>query len=184
MTKYDDLTYIDKNNLDDECCILPALFDYWSERECEFREEVDIAKDKLEVVKAQVDLYYRSMSLKDIEEKRGQSITSKTESAIKSLIVDDDRVKAAHDHYHEVRKKHRVFTRLLKRIEVKKWGLDNLVKLHGQGYFSEIKGGVKERSIIAMKKRLADEIKRDSEKNESKWSKKVKRIRKRKEKRS
>lgn len=170
---------IDKNNLDEECLVVPAQFDYWATKEVEAANERDILKDQADILKADLDdakakaeLEIRGLSpgeINKIFELNLDVSGSLTVGTINSIILRHPDVIVARQIYRDKCNEFRlkasdaaVFRVGCKSIEKKMIMLDNLAKLHGQGYFSKIEGRkFKGQTLEALRKRVAETIRKD-----------------------
>lgn len=146
---------IDKNDLDRECVETPQDFDSWSRSEIKEQKKKDNLKKKFESVKAEVELELRGMDVKKINAKYKLKLEKKTEAAIQALILLTDEYEEALDNLNSALYEYRMAGVARKSFEMKKSSLDNLVKLHGQGYFAKVEGrDYKKRKVREQKKRL------------------------------
>lgn len=131
---------IDKNNLDDECVKSASLFGEWATAEELANERVDDAKAYLELVKAEVELGVRGMGVADINTKYGLKLSGLTEGTVKSIIVVDPGVLEAQQLYYSAKAEAAKLKVATASFAKRHDSLSNLVKLHGQGFFSQVEG--------------------------------------------
>jgi hypothetical protein len=136
--KYD--AGIDKHNLDNEAVAVPALFDMFSSKEAEASELWDALKDKMKVLQADVSLKIRGMKLEDINSMFNLELPKVTEEVFKQLVFIHPEVIKLYNEIAEARYQAKMYASARKSIEEKAARLDNLAKLHGQGYFMKIEG--------------------------------------------
>lgn len=129
---------IDIHNLDSECVEYPGLIDIWGGIVAKAEFQNDAAKANLKVAESEIDLSLRKMSTEEIKKVFGLSSTS--EQTYKSLVAVSQKVKDATSASIEAKHRLNVARAAYESVEKKGARLDNLVKLHGQGYFSSIQG--------------------------------------------
>jgi len=142
---------IDRNALEEECTKAPAFFDYWQNRESDY-------KDQKENYEADFSKRLRQMS--DDEIKVTHGISSKlTEGAISAIIK-------SNGEYQRLKSMHFQAESNRKSCEKKITMLDVLAKLHGQGYFAKIEGKKDTVSLLAshVKKQIQKQIEKQSRK--------------------
>jgi len=167
---------IDKNSLDDECVESPALFDKWSRLEIVANEERDDAKSRLDVVRAKVELELRGMSMEHINQLaekwtgKPHKLKSLSEGTIRALVCVSPEVQKAQKEYEAVASRASSYTVARKSFERRHSSLDNLVRLHGQGYFAAVEGRETKR-IVAKKirEKLAAQIERSFPERSKSW---------------
>lgn len=139
-----DILSIDETRLDEAWVHQPKLYFKYADQLAEARNRVDelkreeeLSKAELEEAKAQLDSAIRS------EPERFGMSGKVTEGAIKSVMLLQPEYKDANDAYNEVQKKSmeaknevRLLEALVSSLDQKKVALENLVRLHGQSYFS------------------------------------------------
>ena len=128
---------IDKGKLDDECVRFAGVFDVWARVLAEAERGMDVTKDTLKVVEAQVELEFRKLGSDGLVKEYGVKLT---EQAVVVLVIDDHRVRKAKVAYLNAKYAYDVAKQAVRSFDKKSDRLDNLVKLHGQGYFAEIQG--------------------------------------------
>jgi hypothetical protein len=136
--KYD--VSIDKNNLDEESIHLPALFDMFSTKESEASEELDLQRDRLKVIEADVALDIRGWPIQEINIFFDLDLPKLTEEVYKQLVqIHPDTIRVKNK-IAEARYELKIYSAARKSIEAKAAALDRLAKLHGQGYFMKVEG--------------------------------------------
>src|SRR4030042_5591378 len=78
---------IDLNNLDEESIRYPALFDLFQREEAKWSAKWDDLKDKLSVLKADVNLLVRGWDVKEMNSFFGIKIDKATEDVYKQLSL-------------------------------------------------------------------------------------------------
>lgn len=131
---------IDKNNLDEEAITIPSIFDAFAIKEAEASERWDALKDKLKVVQADVSLKIRGMSIEQINFDFNLQLIKLTEEVFKQLVYIHPEVIEVYNKIAEARYETRMYSAAKQSIQEKAARLDNLTKLHGQGYFMKIEG--------------------------------------------
>jgi hypothetical protein len=119
---------IDPGNLDLECLEHAGRFQRYSQEAAEAKMAMEKGKRELEVTTALVELDVRKQAIaKDLKQ---------TESTIKALCTVDPRMTLAHEKFHDLRKNYEILSTAVAAFEHRKTNISDLVKLHGQGYFS------------------------------------------------
>lgn len=154
---------IDMFKLDDECAEVPALIDYWIRLEKIAASRVDELETELAALKSLVELEIKGMDIDEINRKyhlelsEGDRITDKMATNIRRQ---DSRVKEIISTLNAAKFDYKISYAARTTMVTKKEMLDNLVKLHGQGYFSKIEGkDYHERKVNGQREKLADAIK-------------------------
>ena len=120
---------IDETILDVEWLEQPSLMLKYGRLVVEARKGYDLAKENLDVVKAELDKEIRSNPEKF-------KLAKATESAILSAILTHPRYKEASERLIEAKYNLSMYQTAANAIDAKKAALENLVKLHGQQYFA------------------------------------------------
>lgn len=128
MNYENDIT-IDESSLDVEWLEQPQLMIRYAIKAAEARLERDLAKERLDVVKAELDKEIR-MNPEKFE------IAKVTETAIQAAILTNSRYKEASEQYIQLRYEAEVLQSAVNAIEHRKSALENLVKLYGSQYFA------------------------------------------------
>ena len=126
---YEDDIKIDETALDVEWLNQPRLCLKYSQELAEAKKEVDQAKEKLDVIRADLDKEIRNNPKKFGMEKI-------TEGAIQSNIVIHNLFRTAETRLTEAKYKSEMIRAAVSAIEHRKDALENLVKLYGQQYFA------------------------------------------------
>jgi len=122
---------IDPDALDVEWLMQPQLYLKYAELYVNAEVYYDRTKEKLELVKATLDNRIRSTpALYMSSEKK------LTEASINSIIVTDEEYKKAQSIFQAAKRTFKLLGVALRAFEQRKTALENLVKLHGQSYFS------------------------------------------------
>lgn len=120
---------IDETALDVEWLQQPRLMLKYGNYAAQKRQEMDLAKENLDVVKAQLD--------KDIRAIPGDyGIGKLTESAIQSAILTQEEYQEANQAYIKAKYEYDMAITAVRAIDQKKTALENLVRLYGQQYFA------------------------------------------------
>lgn len=126
---YESDAHIDESALDVEWLEQPSLMMKYAEYAADCREEMERARDKVELVKARLDRDIRADPDK-------YDINKPTESVVQSTIIVQQEYQDAQDEYLSAKKEHDLARYACTAIEQRKSALENLVKLHGQSYFA------------------------------------------------
>lgn len=137
---------IDENNLDKEWMRQPSLYSKYARATADARREMDEAKNKLEVVKAEVSI--------DVRTNPGRFGLAKITEASLSQVVDCcDQVKEAAAELIESRHHHEVLIAAVGAMDHRKKALESLVSLFLADYFSTPRAkGVAGEKMDEMKK--------------------------------
>ena len=121
---------IDQNDLDKEWCKQPRLYHTYAIELAEARLREDEAEATFKAIKATLDGLIRSNpSAYDLEDKP-------KETAIASTIILQDEYMKAQKKVNDAQYKVSLLFAMTGSLDHKKAALENLVKLHGQDYFS------------------------------------------------
>lgn len=134
---------INKNELDEECIKQESFYHHHSCDEGDKSEEKDAAKTELEILKADVELEIRSMSIDTINKTYKLSIDKITDNVIKALIISNPQVIAASREFDKVKHQHTKSLAIRKSLENRGKMINNLIQLFGQNYYGFIKGQAK-----------------------------------------
>lgn len=123
-----EILHIDTNILDREWSYQPRLFFRYAKMLADARQDYEAAKSNLKVVAAELDRGIRRKALKREEKLTTQDVTARVQES-EEYIAADRTVIAA---------KHRldILDAAVTALEHRKQALENLVRLHGQNYFS------------------------------------------------
>jgi len=127
--QYENDIKIDPLSLDVEWLQQPTLMFKYASLEVELMKKEMIEKERLELVKAEIDREIRSNP-----EKFG--ISKITENVVSSTILMDERYKEAFKTYTDTLYELKMAKVAVTSISAKKDALENLVKLFGQQYFA------------------------------------------------
>lgn len=119
----------DKDALDEEWVRQPELYHSYATQLADARMKLEMRKNKLEVVKAELDKEIR-------EDPSEYGIVKVTEGAIAAIIVVNPRYVKALEKVNDGRHAVDILTAAVNALDHKKKALENLVYLHGQNYFS------------------------------------------------
>jgi len=128
---YKEEIVIDADALDVEWLHQPQLFIKYGEACVSAELKYDKAKEYLEFIKADLDSEIRSNPVIHT-----QSDKKPTEGRISSLILINEKYKEALTEYNKAKKQFKILSIALKAFDQRKYALENLVRLHGQSYFS------------------------------------------------
>jgi hypothetical protein len=126
---YDQDITIDESALDVEWLSQPKLMMGYGIHAAEKRREMDIAKEQLDVCKAELD-----RSIRENPEEFG--ISKITETVVSNTILTQEKYKIAAEFYIKAKYETDMSLAAVRAIDQKKQALENLVKLHGQQYFA------------------------------------------------
>ena len=128
MNYEQDLT-IDPDSLDTEWLDQPRLMLRYAKHASKMKMEVERAKEKLDIIRADLD-----KKIRVAPEEFG--IVKLTESVITSTIITQVQFRAGNEEFLEAAYEANMAQGALRALEGKKTALENLVKLHGQQYFA------------------------------------------------
>ena len=126
---YEQDMHIDETALDLELLEQPTLMAKYSQMLAEARRDRDLAKEAMDLKRAEIDLDIRA----DPEKYALEKIT---ENAISNCILMEDDYIAAQKEYHDANYEVNVLTGVVSAVEHRKSALENMVKLYGQNYFA------------------------------------------------
>ena len=122
---------INPDALDVEWLMQPQLFMKYAEALADAEVAVDRAKEKLELARAETDSDVRG----NIEAYTG-STKKPTEAVISALITQHPDYKDALSKFNEAKSTAKIMVMAVRAFDQRKTALENLVRLHGQSYFS------------------------------------------------
>jgi len=126
---YEDDMYIADDELDLEFLGQPALMAKYSRELAEARRDRDLAKEALDLKKAEIDL--------DIRDNPGNYHLEKvTVAAVEACILMEEDYQIAQKTVHDANFEVNVLQGVVSAIEHRKSALEHLVKLYGQNYFA------------------------------------------------
>jgi len=126
---YEREIYIDETALDVEWLEQPRLMVKYAKYAAEMRKRYDLAKEELEVVRAELD-----KSIRTDPERYG--LAKVTDTAVSSIIVTSEEYQRASKAVADAKYESDLAMLVVKAFEQRKDALENLVKLHGQQYFA------------------------------------------------
>jgi predicted XRE-type DNA-binding protein len=124
------LIEIDRNALDEEWAKQPKLMLKWAELLAEAKLKHAEAKAAVKVIQAKVAKYVRHNPKK-------YDVAKITESAVEAAVVMDDRVQGATSLLNHAAYQVDLLEAAVDSIRQKKASLEDMVYLHGMGYFAE-----------------------------------------------
>ena len=146
---------IDEFALDKEWIKQPRLFAGYCEELANADRDVGKAKEKLEVVRAEL--------LRDIIDNPSNfGLEKTTQAMIDAVIITDGRYIEAQSYLNTLLYEKNMIQNAVRAMDMKKSALENLVKLHGQNYFSTpVSSGEHQEAVHEIKKDSAREIVKD-----------------------
>ena len=120
---------IDENSLDIEWLDQPKKMLKYAKHAAQMRRELDISKQNLDIAKSEADKKIRNNPEK-------YKIEKVTENTVAAAIIIESGYKTAYEEYLEAKYESEMASNALTAFEQRKSALENLVKLHGQQYFS------------------------------------------------
>lgn len=121
--------FIDKNSLDDELVRQPQLYCDWAEQEAEAQYNRDKNKEKLDLIKAELDGEIRKNPSK-------YGIEKITESAISNAIIQDKKYQEANNIYLQSVQDARILGVAKTSFDMRNSSLKGLVSLFISGYWA------------------------------------------------
>lgn len=120
---------IDETALDVEWLEQPTLMMKYAKIAAEARRELDLAKENLDVIKAEID--------KDIRmNPENYDLGKVTEAAIFATMLGTAKYKKANQRLIDAKYEADVASAAVRAMDARKEALENLVRLHGQQYFA------------------------------------------------
>ena len=145
---------IDVNNLDTELLMQPQLYAKYGEELAKTKTKMDKLKDKLELVRAELDTDIRKdPTLYGLEKGK-----KPTEAQIQSLILQQPEYKRALDRYYKVKEKYETLKVAVTAMEQRKSALENIVRLIALQYFS---GPVGVHDFSALQKNYEEKVREE-----------------------
>jgi len=126
---YEDDISIDESALDVEWLRQPELMMKYGREAAQKRKDMDLAKEKLDLIRSKLD-----KEIRENPESRG--LVKITEAAIQNTILLQPEYQSASNDYISAKYEYEVIMVAVKAMEAKKSALENLVRLHGQQYFA------------------------------------------------
>jgi len=132
--KENELNYLDDIRIDETCLDVewldqPTLMMKYCQYAILMRKKLDLAKEKVDIVKAELD---KKIRLNPAE----FGIEKLTETAVQNTIILQDEYRMAVEEMIEIKYQYDLATSAVRSIEQRRDALENLVKLHGQQYFA------------------------------------------------
>lgn len=126
---YDNDIKIDESNLAVEWLDQPRLMMKYSKHIADMKKEVDLQKEKIDLIRAEYDTKIR----KDPKKFKLDKISNE---AINNIIIQKEKYREANEKLIELNYEYNVAMNAVRAFEQRKSALENLVKLHGQQYFA------------------------------------------------
>ena len=123
---------IDETSLDVEWLDQPQLVMKYTRIQAEAHREEEEAKEKLDLVKAQLDKDIRT----DPEDFDLGDVPKITEAVVNGAILESDKYKDAFKEWIDAKFENTIAKGAVRAVDTRKASLENLVKLHGQQYFA------------------------------------------------
>ena len=120
---------IDERALDTEWLQQPRLVFLYSELTAKNKKRLDLANEKLSILRAELDKKIRTTPDK-------YGIEKITETAVSNAILTQDEYKEMQREIIEIKYDYDIARAASNAMDSKKSALENLVKLHGQNYFA------------------------------------------------
>jgi|ADurb_Cas_03_Slu_FD_contig_123_38984_length_8142_multi_4_in_2_out_2_6 hypothetical protein len=166
---YEEDIKIDETALDVEWLGQPKLMLRYAQHAAKMRMETDIAKEKLDIMRAELDKEVR-MNPDSFD------IAKITEATVLAAIISDSRYQKANKAYLEAKYESDIAQSAVRAFDARKDALENLVRLHGQQYFAgpkmprdlsfEVRQAESTRSAnSAIKSRMARKTRREDDDN-------------------
>ncbi len=154
---YNNLLDVDVNNLDKEWQNQPKLVFEYMAKLADMSLEEDDKQAIIKVVIADLDAAMR-------ENPEDYGISKVTEAAIKQAIAKNKDLRRAQAELRELVHERAILSAFVAALSHRKRGLENLVELHGMGYFSAPKA--KPEAIAATKEGLKKRRKKDEDEDD------------------
>lgn len=120
---------IDEDALDIEWLEQPSLMLKYIKLQTQLQKEEELAKEKFELLKAELDKKIRSNPEKF-------ELAKITDSVVQYTILLQNDYTNANTIYIDAKFENNVAKGAVRAMDIRKQSLENLVKLHGQGYFA------------------------------------------------
>ena len=134
MSEFYDENKINKYKLDDELVEQPQLYYKWAKLESEAADKVATLKDKLEILKSEMEIRIRK------EPTAFDLPDNPKEALIKAALTIQPKIQRMNDKLFRAMKTHRLLSKAEKSFEHRKKSLEGLVSLNMQMHFSAPKG--------------------------------------------
>lgn len=126
---YDSDIRIDESALDVEWLEQPTLMMKYARHAADCRMNLDLVKERVDFVKAELDKHIR-------ENPKEYKMEKLTESAIQNIIITQKRYMDAEEQLIHARYELDIANAAVRAMDARKDALENLVRLHGQQYFA------------------------------------------------
>lgn len=137
---YQNATAIDKNNLDEEAIQIPGWYGNVVEKEAIAADRWDAIKDKMSVLKADLNLVIRGWDIVKINLFFNLELTKLTETVYSNLIYIHPEIITLYNEIAEARHETLLYRAATRSFDKKADMLKELAKLFAQGYFMKIEG--------------------------------------------
>lgn len=121
--------HIDESALDVEWLQQPRLFMKYASAAADKRRSLDKAKEKLDLVKANLDSSIRKNPAE-------YDIVKVTEATVSNAIIKEDEYQDATVDYIHAKQEYELTQAAVRAMDQRKTALEDLVRLHGQQYFA------------------------------------------------
>lgn len=126
---YDKDIRIDESSLDMEWLDQPSLMMKYARNAAEMRKLMDLAKENLDVVRAEID--------RDVRENPERfGITKITDAVVAATVLRDKEYQKASKEFIDARYALDIANAAVRSMDARKDALENLVRLHGLQYFA------------------------------------------------
>lgn len=171
MSEQENILEIDETRLDEAWIAQPKLYYKYAKQLANARTVVEEIKNQQEIIKTDIDNVKATLDMSIRNNPDGYGIGKTTETAIKNAVSVQPEYKEIMETYNASQKKlveakneADVLQALVTALDHKKSALENLVRLHGQNYFSSPKMAEDEssRDFIreSLKKRARDKVRK------------------------
>lgn len=142
MGKFENDIAINEVNLVEELMRQPQKFYEWARQAVNASIDSTTAKDKLEVVKAEIEIRIRkNPSLYDLPDKP-------TEAMVKASVICNRKVRKSTKEYLEALRIERLLSKAERAFEHRKKSLEGLVHINQQFYFADPKTNSRTRQMV------------------------------------
>jgi hypothetical protein len=126
---YESEMYIDETALDVELLEQPSLMMKYSRKLAEAKRDRDLAKENLEMLKAEISLDVR-------DNPTSYDLEKVTDKVVEACVLADDGYKTAQKEFNDANFEVNLLQGVISAIDHRRSALENLVKLYGQEYFA------------------------------------------------
>jgi len=148
---YEDDIRIDETALDVEWLEQATLMIKYAKHAAVMRQRLDLAKELLDLVRAELDKEIRSNPERF-------DIDKITETVVQNTIIQQDRFKKANENLINTKFETDIAQSAVRAMDARKDALENLVRLHGQQYFAGPKVPHNITELREQRQREADQI--------------------------